>query len=58
MRYHRSAALLVSLAALAVIVPTAQADPPAGAGAGKVAPFEFGGGVSAEEVIIASFTPG
>jgi hypothetical protein len=39
MRYRRSAALLVSLAALSVIVPAAQADPPAGAGAGKVAPF-------------------
>ena len=57
MRYHRSAALLVSLAALSVIVPAAQADPPAGAGAGKVAPFISGGGVSAEEVLIASFTP-
>jgi hypothetical protein len=57
MRYHRSAALLVSLAALSVLVPAAQADPPAGAGAGKVAPFISGGGVSAEEVLIASFTP-
>ena len=57
MRYHRSIALLVSLAALAVIVPAAQADPPAGAGAGKVAPFTSGGGVSAEEVVIASFIP-
>ena len=57
MRYHRSAALLVSLAALSVVIPAAQADPPAGAGAGKVAPFMSGGGVSAEEVLIASFTP-
>ena len=57
MRNHRSAALLVSLAALSIIVPAAQADPPAGAGAGKVAPFTSGGGVSAEEVFIASFTP-
>ena len=57
MRYHRSAALLVSLAALSVIVPAAQAEPPAGAGAGKVAPFKSGGGVSAQEVAIASFTP-
>src|SRR3954454_21449099 len=57
MRYRRSAAVLVSLAALSVIIPAAQADPPTGAGAGKVAPFTFGGGVSAQEVLIASFTP-
>ena len=57
MRYRRSAAVLVSLVALSVIAPAAQADPPAGAGAGKVAPFTSGGGVSAEEVLIASFTP-
>ena len=57
MRYRRSAAVLVSLAALSVIAPAAQADPPAGAGAGKVAPFTSGGGVSAEEVLIAGFTP-
>jgi hypothetical protein len=55
--YHRSAALLVSLAALSVLIPAAQAAPPAGAGAGKVAPFMSGGGVSAEEVLITSFTP-
>ena len=36
MRYYRSAALLVSLAALSVIIPAAQAHPPAGAGAAKV----------------------
>jgi hypothetical protein len=58
MQYHRSAALLVSLAALVVIVPAAQSQPSAGAGAGKVAPVKSGGGVSAEEVLIASFTPG
>src|SRR3954451_16980549 len=57
MRYRRSAALLVSLAALSVIIPAAQADPPTGAGAGKVAPFTSGGGVSAQEGPIASFTP-
>ena len=57
MKYHRSAALLGSLAALSIIMPTAQADPPAGAGAGKVAPFASGAGVSAEEFLIASFTP-
>lgn len=57
MRYRRSAVLLVSLAALLVIIPAAQAKPPAGAGAGKVAPFVSGGGVSAEEVLIAGFTP-
>jgi hypothetical protein len=57
MRYRRSAAVLVSLAALSVIIPAAQAHPPAGAGAGKVAPFTSGGGVSAQEVAIASFTP-
>jgi hypothetical protein len=57
MRYRRSAAVLVSLATLSGIIPAAQADPPAGAGAGKVAPFTSGGGVSAEEVLIASFTP-
>jgi hypothetical protein len=57
MRYYRSAALLVSLAALSVIIPAAQAHPPAGAGAAKVAPFKSGGGVSAQEVAIASFTP-
>jgi len=57
MRYHRSAAVLVSLAALSVIVPAAQADPPPGVGAGKVAPFTSGGGVSIEEVLMAGFTP-
>ena len=57
MRYGRCVAVLVSLAALSVILPAAQADPPAGAGAGKVAPFTSVGGVSAEEVLIASFTP-
>ena len=57
MRYHRSAALLVSLAALAVLVPAAQAHPPGGAGGGKVAPFAYGGGVTADDVAIASFTP-
>jgi hypothetical protein len=57
MSYRRSAGLLVSLAALSVIIPAARADPPAGAGAGKVAPFQAAGGVSAEEVLIASFTP-
>ena len=57
MRYYRSAALLVSLAALSVIIPAAQAHPPAGAGATKVAPFKSGGGVSAQEVAVASFTP-
>src|SRR3954451_25272731 len=57
MRYYRSVAPLVSLAALCVIIPAAQAHPPAGAGAGKVAPFTSGGGVSAQEVAIASFTP-
>jgi hypothetical protein len=57
MRYRRCVAVLVSLAALSVIAPAAQADPPAGAGAGKVAPFKSVGGVSAEEVLIASFTP-
>jgi hypothetical protein len=58
MRYRRSAALLVSLAALSVIIPAAQADPPAGTGAGMVAPFTSRGGVSAEEVLIAGFTSG
>lgn len=57
MRYCRCVAVLVSLAALSVITPAAQADPPAGAGAGKVAPFTSVGGVSAEDVLIASFTP-
>ena len=57
MRYRRSA-LLVSLAALSVITPAAQAEPPAGAGAGMVAPFTSRGGVSAEEVLIAGFTSG
>jgi hypothetical protein len=57
MRYGRCVAVLVSLATLSVILPAAQADPPAGAGAGKVAPFTSVGGVSAEEVLIASFTP-
>ena len=57
MRYRCCVVVLVSLAALWVILPGAQADPPAGAGAGKVAPFTSGGGVSAEEVLIASFTP-
>src|SRR3954453_1121757 len=57
MRYYRSAAVLVSLAALSVIIPAAQADPPAGAGAGKVAPFTSGGGVSAQAAPIPSFTP-
>jgi hypothetical protein len=52
MTYPRSAVLLVSLAALSVIVPAAQAAPP-----GKVAPFVNGGGVSAHEVAIAAFTP-
>jgi hypothetical protein len=51
-------AVLVSLAGRSVIVPAAQADPPDGAGAGKVAPFTSRGGVSAEDVLIASFTPG
>lgn len=57
MRCRRSAALLVSLAALSVIVEAAQADPPPGAGAGKVEPFTSGGGVSIEEVLMAGFTP-
>jgi hypothetical protein len=58
MRYRRSAALLVSLAALPAVVPAAHADPPAGAGAGKVVPFVNGGGVSADDVLIDGFTPG
>ena len=45
MRYRRSVAVMVSLVALSVFVPAAQADPPTGAGAGKVAPFTSGGGV-------------
>jgi hypothetical protein len=57
MKYRRSVALLGSLAALSVITPAAQAALPAGAGAGKVAPFASGGGVSAEEVLIAGFMP-
>lgn len=57
MRYRHCVAVLVSLAALSVILPAAQADPAAGAGAGKVRPFKSVGGVSAEEVLIASFTP-
>jgi hypothetical protein len=57
MRYRRCVVVLVSLAAVSVILPAAQADPPAGAGAGKVAPFKSVGGVSAEEVVIASFRP-
>src|SRR3954454_14328429 len=57
MRHYRSAALLVSLAALSVIIPAAQGHPPAGAGAAQVAPFTSGGGVSAQQVAIASSTP-
>ena len=53
MTYRRSAVLLVSLAALSVIVPAAQADPRTG----KVKPFVAGGGVSADEFAVAAFTP-
>lgn len=53
MRYHRSAALLGLLAGLSVIMPAAQAHPPRS----KVEPFKSGGGVSAEDALVASFTP-
>ena len=54
MTFRRSAVLLVSLAALSLVVPAAQADP----GPGKVRPFVAGGGVSADEVAVAALTPG
>src|SRR5690349_2796077 len=57
MRYHRSAAVLLSIAALPVAIPAAQATPPAGAGAGKVAPFTQVAGVSAEEAVVIGFVP-
>ena len=53
MTYRRSAVLLVSLAALSVLVPAAQADPRTG----KVKPFVAGGGVTADVLAIATFAP-
>ena len=53
MTYRRSAVLLVSLAALSILVPAAQADPRTG----KVTPFVAGGGVSADEIAVATFAP-
>jgi hypothetical protein len=58
MRYHRSAAVLASVAVLSVIAPVAHANPPAGAGAGKVIPFVSAGGVNADEVLAEAFKPG
>ena len=57
MRFCRSVGLLGLLAALGVVGASAHAAPPPGAGAGKVVPFVSSGGVSADDVIIASFIP-
>lgn len=56
MKAHRRAAL-GALAALSVVVPVAQADPPTGAGAGKVTPFTPVAGLTAEEVVANSMLP-
>ena len=50
-------AVLGALAALFLVVPVAQADPPTGAGAGKVTPFTPVGGLTAEDVVAMSFVP-
>jgi hypothetical protein len=50
-------ALLAALVALSVVASVAQAEPPAGAGAGKVVPFKSVAGFTAEDVAVALFTP-
>lgn len=54
---HHCILTVTLAAALSLIAPAAQADPPGGAGAGMVAPFTSHAGVSAEDVVIASFMP-
>src|SRR3954453_6888439 len=65
MRYRRSAAVLVSLAALPALrvalppppalAPAAHADPSTGAGAGKVVPFVSVGGLSVNDLLAEDF---
>jgi len=57
MRYRRSVAVLVSLAALPALAPAAHADPSTGAGAGKVVPFVSVGGLSVNDLLAEDFRP-
>ena len=57
MRYRRSAAVLVSLAALPALAPAAHADPSTGAGAGKAVPFVSVGGMSVNDLLAEDFRP-